>query len=277
MDAIVFRTLPPEPWAEGDKIPWDDPAFSERMLAEHLSQTHDAASRRFQTIDKQVDWIDNTQLKATPGRVLDLGCGPGLYANRLARLGHTVRGIDYAPASIRYAREQAERERLTASYELADIRTADYGGGYDLAMLLYGEVNVFKRDDALAILELARSALNPSGILLIEVHTFHALHSRGQAAPSWHALRSGLFSDRNHLLLEESFWNDERAAATRRWFVVDTKIGACERHVESMQAYTDEEYKAMLEESGFRAVRACANWPAAPGQENLLRAFVANV
>jgi hypothetical protein len=35
---IVNRTPEPAPWSEGDNIPWDDPALSERMLAEHLSQ-----------------------------------------------------------------------------------------------------------------------------------------------------------------------------------------------------------------------------------------------
>ena len=38
---IVNRTPAPIPWDEGDNIPWDDPDFSKRMLAEHLSQSHD--------------------------------------------------------------------------------------------------------------------------------------------------------------------------------------------------------------------------------------------
>ena len=43
---LIHRASPPAPWAEGDKIPWNDPDFSRRMLREHLSQAHDAASRR---------------------------------------------------------------------------------------------------------------------------------------------------------------------------------------------------------------------------------------
>ena len=54
---LVERSLLPEPWGEADNIPWNDPAFSERMLAEHLTQDHDAASRRFEIIDEQVVWI----------------------------------------------------------------------------------------------------------------------------------------------------------------------------------------------------------------------------
>ena len=97
---IVRRQRVPKPWSEGEKIPWNDPEFSRRMLDEHLSQAHDAASRRFEIIDKHVDWIHTHVLKGNPTRILDLGCGPGLYTNRLARLGHHCVGIDFSPASI---------------------------------------------------------------------------------------------------------------------------------------------------------------------------------
>ena len=54
---LTNRIEIPEPWSEGEKIPWDEPGFSKRMLEEHLSQEHDAASRRFEIIDRHVDWI----------------------------------------------------------------------------------------------------------------------------------------------------------------------------------------------------------------------------
>lgn len=49
---MINRTKIPEPWSEGEKIPWNEPAFSERMLKEHLSQNHDAASHSFSTVKK---------------------------------------------------------------------------------------------------------------------------------------------------------------------------------------------------------------------------------
>ena len=42
---LYNRPNQPTPWAYGGNLPWDDPAFSERMLREHLDQTHGAASR----------------------------------------------------------------------------------------------------------------------------------------------------------------------------------------------------------------------------------------
>ena len=123
---------PPVPWA-GGKIPWDDPDFSERMLQVHLSQEHDWASRRFEKIDVHVDWIHHKLLSGRPVRILDLGCGPGLYTSRLARLGHECVGIDFSPASIAYAVATAERDKLQCTYLHEAIRIAEYGAGFDLA------------------------------------------------------------------------------------------------------------------------------------------------
>ena len=100
LDGILSRRLPPEPWSEGDNIPWSEPGFSRRMLREHLTQSHDLASRRREKIDAHVEWIHREVLAGSPARILDLACGPGLYASRLARLGHRCVGIDFSPASI---------------------------------------------------------------------------------------------------------------------------------------------------------------------------------
>jgi 2-polyprenyl-3-methyl-5-hydroxy-6-metoxy-1,4-benzoquinol methylase len=126
---VVHRALPPAAWSEGEKIPWKDPEFSTRMLREHLAQTHDGASRRSERIAAHVRWIDEAVLGGRATRVLDLACGPGLYTARLAALGHDCTGIDFAPAAIAYARTTAQDASLRCTYQLADIRTADYGHG----------------------------------------------------------------------------------------------------------------------------------------------------
>ena len=145
MNLLELVRRPPvlESGTEGEKIPWHEPAFSKRMLEEHLSQSHDLASRRSERIDGHVSWIDGEILSHRPSRILDLACGPGLYSERLARLGHECVGIDYSPASIEYARERARRDQLRCSYREEDLRTAQFGQDFDLALLIFGELNVF--------------------------------------------------------------------------------------------------------------------------------------
>ncbi len=248
---MIRRQAVPAPWAEGEKIPWDEPGFSQRMLQEHLSQEHDAASRRFEIIDKHTSWIHHTVLGGVPTRILDLGCGPGLYSNRLAKLGHECVGIDFSPSSIAYARSRAQDGQLHCAYIHQDLRTADYGAGYGLAMSIYGELNVFRPAEAETILRRAYQSLTADGKLLLEVHTFEVVRRIGMQSPSWYSADSGLFSDRPHIYLKENFWDAQQAVATERYLVIDGATGNVTRHAASTQAYTDEQYRLLLEKCGF--------------------------
>ncbi len=248
---VVHRNRVPEPWAEGEKIPWDEPGFAGRMLREHLAQEHDAASRRYEIVDSHVQWIHEQVLQGRSTRILDLCCGPGLYANLLARLGHRCVGIDFSPASIGYAREQAQKEALDATYIRHDIRTAEYGEGYGLVMLIFGEFNVFRPLEARGILEKARQALVPGGLLLLEPHTFEAVREIGRQPPSWYSAKTGLFSEVPHFCLQESFWDAEANVAIERYYIVEAGTGQVARHSSSMQAYTEEGYRSLLAECGF--------------------------
>ncbi len=263
---IVHRASPPAPWAEGEKIPWNDPDFSRRMLTEHLSQAHDAASRRFEIIDKHVAWIHEHVLEGVPTRILDLGCGPGLYASRLAQLGHRCVGIDFSPASIVYAQQQAQAEELDCTYHQEDIRTANYdknaGDGYGLVMLIYGEFNVFRLTEVRQILTRAHRVLAPGGKLLLEPHPFETIREIGSQPTSWHATETGLFSAAPHLCLQENFWIAEDNVAIQRLYIVDATTGEVTRHSASMQAYTEAEYRARLNEGGFDDVTRYPSWGA---------------
>jgi SAM-dependent methyltransferase len=252
---VVARASAPAPWSEGDNIPWNEPAFSRRMLKEHLTQAHDAASRRFEIIDEHVRWIHDEVLGGQPARILDLGCGPGLYSNRLARLGHLCVGIDYSPASISYAMAEATIENLPCRYLHEDIRTADYGEGYGLVMLIYGEFNVFRPADVRRILQRAYESLASGGLLLLEAHTFSAVQKLGAERPSWYSSERGLFAAEPYICLQESTWDPVKNAATIRYYIVDAATADVTRYAQSMQAYTNEEYRALLAQSGFVETR----------------------
>lgn len=65
ISAVIFATHHIRLLPDEGKIPWDEPAFSQRMLENHLSQDHDWASRRLTVIEQQVTWITR-QLPLAP-------------------------------------------------------------------------------------------------------------------------------------------------------------------------------------------------------------------
>ncbi len=259
LNDIIHRSPAPAPWSEGEKIPWNDPEFSRRMLDLHLSQDHDWASRRLALIDQHIDWIEQNGLRPH-SRVLDLGCGPGLYTSRLARRGHQCVGIDFSPASIEHARETAERDGLAATYQLGDIRQTEFGDSFDLVMMVYGELNVFRPSESRSILAKAFAALKEGGMLLVEPHTFEEVKRQGQSPPWWQSAETGLFSDSPHLWLQENFWHDDLSAATTRYLIVETARATVRRYASTMQAYPDDQFEAMLQKTGFVGIRRHPNW-----------------
>lgn len=63
-------------------------------------------------------------LPATPGQVIDAGCGTGRWAARIVGLGHTVIGIEQAPAMAEAARSRMGTDRfrlIEGAMEEADL------------------------------------------------------------------------------------------------------------------------------------------------------------
>jgi len=244
---IIERQSRPGAWAEGDNIPWHDPEFSRRMLREHLTQDHDMASRRMVKVRGHVAWIQRRFLAGAARRVR-------LYSQALARLGHTVVGIDYSPASIAYAREQAANEGASCSFIESDLRDADFGQAFDLAMLLFGEFNIFRPEHIQAILAKAYAALVPGGTLLVEVHTLDYVKKMGLASANWESTETGVFGDKPHLILLEHFWDAEAKQTMQRYYAIDADTGHVQPYAQTFQGYDGDDYRRVLGDAGFRDI-----------------------
>ncbi|MFC0226556.1 class I SAM-dependent methyltransferase [Serratia aquatilis] len=258
---IIDKSRPFSAWLDAEKIPWNEPLFSERMLQNHLAQEHDWASRRFAIIDQHVNWIDS-QLPAE-GRILDIGCGPGFYLQRLAQKGFQCTGVDFSPASIRYARQQAASAGLDISYHCQDIRQFKAEATYDFIMMTFGEFNVFSKAESLAILNNAANWLKPGGQLIIEVHTEDEIKRQGESENHWGAHQQGLFSIRPHLLLTENAWDEQQRVASTAWWVLE-QDGEVSLFASHMQAWSNEEYRQSLNDQGIGSITQLTDtaWPA---------------
>lgn len=95
---------------------------------------------------------------------LDVGCGAGLFAEPLARLGGDVLGIDPAPASIRAARRHADETGARLAYRVATVEeVAAEPRRFDIVSAM--EVVEHVADPA-RFVAFAASLLKPGGLLL---------------------------------------------------------------------------------------------------------------
>jgi 2-polyprenyl-6-hydroxyphenyl methylase/3-demethylubiquinone-9 3-methyltransferase len=98
--------------------------------------------------------------------VVDIGCGGGLFAEELARLGMRVIGVDPAEASLQAARRHAERSGLDIDYRLGAGEALPLeDSSVDMAVC----VDVLEHvDDIGVVLRETARVLRPGGLYLFD-------------------------------------------------------------------------------------------------------------
>lgn len=138
---------------------WWDPRGSSAML-------HKLGPARLSYIRARIDqhWGgDEHGLRPLAGkRAADVGCGAGLIAEPLARLGAEVTGIDAAAENVAAAKAHAAGQGLAIDYRAGGIEALD--GPYDLVTCLEVVEHVADVDAFLAGLA---GALAPGGLLIL--------------------------------------------------------------------------------------------------------------
>jgi 2-polyprenyl-6-hydroxyphenyl methylase/3-demethylubiquinone-9 3-methyltransferase len=138
---------------------WWDPDGSEAML-------HQLNPVRLKYIRDRIDqhWqCDEHVRRPLEGKTaLDVGCGAGLLAEPLARLGATVTGVDASAELTAAAREHSAAMLLEIEYRAADLLEVD--GRFDLVTCM--EVIEHVADPAVFVEALAKR-LAPGGLLIL--------------------------------------------------------------------------------------------------------------
>lgn len=138
---------------------WWDPDGSSAMLHKlnpvRLTYIRDRIDQHW-----QCDECGRTPLAGKTA--LDVGCGAGLLAEPLARLGAQVTGIDASPAVIAVAQEHARRMELAIDYRAVPVELVD--GQFDLVTAL--EVIEHVAEPA-AFLRSLGQRLAPEGLLIL--------------------------------------------------------------------------------------------------------------
>ncbi|HEU5367867.1 MAG TPA: class I SAM-dependent methyltransferase [Ktedonobacterales bacterium] len=103
------------------------------------------------------------------GPLLDLGCGTGRVALRMAALGYEVTGVDIMPEMIARARQKAAARALAIDFVVADARSFQLQRQFSFIYMLENVFQFFlTRQDQEAMLARASDHLTPDGCFLFE-------------------------------------------------------------------------------------------------------------
>lgn len=149
---------------------WTDEYVSGRMLQRHLDPETDLASRRPEAIDRLVRWIE-ARIGLAGQSICDLGCGPGLYTERMAMYGARVTGIDFSERALNHARWTATAKRLKIAYTQANYLSDPLPPSQHIASLIYGYYCVLSPKQRHLLLHRIRDMLKPGGHFVFDVYS----------------------------------------------------------------------------------------------------------
>ena len=228
---------------------WTSPDISEMMLRYHLDGDVDLASRRTDFIEASFAWMRD-RFGLGPGvRVIDLGCGPGLYVSRLARTGAQVTGVDFSPRSIEYARERAQREGLDVDYRLGDYLALDIESGYDLATMIMCDYCALSPAQRGRLLRRVAELLKPGGRFLFDVYSLAYFETWDEMAAYGERLMDGFWSAQPYFGFQNTFRYEQEKVVLERYLIVERERQS--EYFNWFQHYSLETLSAEVESAGL--------------------------
>lgn len=250
LSTLLRCSVKPPLFEPGETRFWDDPHISKGMLEAHLNSEHDAASRKAETIDKEVEYLLSSGLLKKGDKVLDLGCGPGLYACRLCKNGMKVTGVDISKRSLDYAMQCAEGKGLDIEYRCIDFFDINYCNEFDVVLQTHGETCTFSDEKRDELFTKIRKALKMDGLLIFDVTT-RAQRRKGGLRNRWYISNGGFWRPGKHLVLEQGFDYPKHDVWLDQYIVVDDNANVT-IYRNWFHDYTLSSITPVLEKAGFQ-------------------------
>ena len=189
-------------------------------------------------VNEVLTWFDKPD-----AHILDLGCGTGLHAIRLAERGHKVIGLDKSEAAIELAKKKANGKE-NVRFEVADIGSERFYiyGIQDLVISLGNTISHLGRHSLIPLFDKVRRNLAPGGSF-----TFNTLY---WASPFLKNVIERNSDGEIYVTWERELKVDKGTVLLKGHFVEESFTQAIE-----VQCYKIPEIVTMLEYAGFGAVK----------------------
>ncbi|WP_434778162.1 class I SAM-dependent methyltransferase [Neisseria sp. Ec49-e6-T10] len=199
----------PEPFEGADNTFWQEDHISKQLLAAHLDPDSEGASRKGVFIDASVNWISQIAPSSLFTQLIDLGCGPGLYSQRFAQKGYQVKGIDFSFRSIEYAKECAQKNKLSIIYEYQNYLSWQENNHYDLAVLIYCDYGALAQENRKILLNNIYQSLKIGGRFILDVFSIKKFQSFEENQNWTIQQEGGFWQEEPYIALSRSIYYPE--------------------------------------------------------------------
>ena len=241
-----FMKQKPQVYEASSSAFWDDENISRYMLEAHLDPDVEGATRKHAFIQRSADWIAERCRGGAGKKLLDLGCGPGLYAELFNDRGFQVTGLDFSRRSIQYAKEHASKTKRDIRYEYKNYLEMDYEEAFDVITLIYCDFGVLPPKDRKTLLGKIKRALKQDGILILDGFTETLPF---QELETVQYQEEGFWSAGPHVLIQRNYKYPETANTLEQYLVVTE--GDCHCYNLWNQRYSRESLKKEIESAGL--------------------------
>lgn len=228
---------------------WTNEHTAQKMLEFHLHESIDAASRNHGFIERSVEWIVTHLGVNDITAIADFGCGPGLYATRLAEQGAKVTGIDFSENSLNYAKRVAEKKGLSINYIHTDYLDFETEDRFDLITMIMCDFCALSPTQRKSLLSKFRSLLKPGGSVLLDVYTLNSFDQKEESATYEFNQLNSFWSPEDYYCFVNTFKYEEEKVILDKYTIFEKE----RRRVvyNWLQHYSKDSLNKELEENGF--------------------------
>ncbi len=245
-DLLYDISIRPEPFSRYTvKELWTRPHLARQMLSYHLSQETDLASRKVESIDCVVEWID-AQLDLSEKSMCDLGCGPGLYTQRFESRGAIVTGVDFSARSLDHAKTQGAK---TIRYIEADYLIDNLPSGFDIVTLIYTDLCPLSPEQRKILLGRMHGMLNPGGQIVLDVAGIGSFAQKEEVTIIQDRMMGGFWAADDYVGIQRTFVYPEEYLTLDRYVIVEPEEAW--QIYNWLQYFTPERIEAELQNAGF--------------------------
>lgn len=202
---------------------WNEEHISKQMLKAHLDPEFEGASRKADFIKKSAAWVNRLLPSNKYHKLLDIGCGPGLYAERFSKMGYQVTGIDFSKRSIDYARQSAKQQNLDISYHYQNYLNMDLKMTFDVSTMIYCDYGALSTTDRQTLRSIIYQHLNPGGRFLLDVFSME-FYNQFKEGQSWEICpRGGFWSAKEYIALKGNYRYAEHVTLEQIIIMSDNK------------------------------------------------------